>query len=203
MAAQVPLGASREESRWSLTDAELLRGVQVGDLSAWEQLYRRYLPTVWRYVYLHVNGDKHLAEDIVSETVLALVRQVSQLAPGDGNLSGWLIAVARNKLGDQRRKIARAALLAKAAGESKLAAADNVAPAASFEAAETRRQVLAVLDRLTDEERLVLEWKYLEELSVGEIAGRLGRTEKAVESVLFRARRSFRTLYNRRFADLS
>jgi len=88
-----------------LTDAELLRGVHAGDLSAWEQLYVRCLPTVWRYVYLRAGGDRHLAEDVVSETVLALVRQISSLTPGDGNLSGWLITVARNKLGDHRRNV--------------------------------------------------------------------------------------------------
>jgi RNA polymerase sigma-70 factor, ECF subfamily len=184
-----------------LTDSELLRHVQAGDASAWEHLYRRYLPTVWRYVYLQVGGDKHLAEDVVSETILALVRQISSLALGDGNLSGWLIAVARNKLGDHRRNVARGSLAAKAVSGGKSPVAAGVAPEASLEAAETRQQVLAVLDRLPGEERLVLEWKYVEDLSVGEIAGRLGRTEKAVESVLYRARRSFRSLFNRRFGN--
>jgi DNA-directed RNA polymerase specialized sigma24 family protein len=42
-----------------------------------------------------------------------------------------------------------------------------------------------------------LEWKYIDGLSVREMADRLGRTEKAVESVLFRARAAFRTLFER------
>lgn len=184
-----------------MTDAELLRGVQAGDLSAWEQLYDRCLPTVWRYVYLRAGGDRHLAEDVVSETVLALVRQISSLAPGDGNLSGWLIAVARNKLGDHRRNAARFALAAKDAGVNEYRAAAGAGPDAAIESAETRQQVIAVMDRLPDEERLVLECKYLEDLSVGEIASRLGRTEKAVESVLYRARRSFRSHFNRLFGE--
>jgi RNA polymerase sigma factor (sigma-70 family) len=158
-----------------LTDAELLRGVQIGDLSAWECLYRRYLPTVWRYVCLRVGGDRHLAEDVVSETILALVRQISSLAEGDGNLSGWLIAVARNKIGDHRRRVARQAQAAKVICDDMVSGTVAAAPEALLEVAEIRQQVLTVLDRLPDEERLVLEWKYLEELSVGEIAGRLGR----------------------------
>jgi RNA polymerase sigma-70 factor (ECF subfamily) len=182
-----------------LTDAELLRSVQAGDLSAWEQLYYRYLPTVWRYVYLQVSGDKHLAEDVVSETVLALVRQIPTLTPGDGSLSGWLIAVARNKLSDHRRSAARSAQAAKVREARGQAGAVCSAPSLSLEAAETRQQVIAVMDRLTEEERLVLEWKYLEDLSVGEIAGRLGRSQKAVESVLYRARRSFRSLFQSLF----
>ncbi len=184
-----------------MTDAELIRRVQAGDVSAWERLYQRYLPTLWRYAYLQVGGDRHLAEDVVSETILALVRQISSLAPGDGNLSGWLTAVARNKLGAHRRSVIRGALAAKAAQGGKISEAADAAPQASLEAVETRQQVLAILDRLPDEERLVLEWKYVEELSVSEMAGRMGRTEKAVESVLYRARRSFRSLFNRRFGE--
>jgi RNA polymerase sigma factor (sigma-70 family) len=61
---------------------------------------------------------------------------------------------------------------------------------------ETRDAVIHALDALTDDQRLVLEWKYLESLSVRDIADRLGRTEKAVEAILYRARISFRTAYS-------
>ena len=49
--------------------------------------------------------------------------------------------------------------------------------------------------QLVDEERLVLEWKYVDEMAVKEIAVRLGRTEKAVENLLYRARKSFRAAF--------
>jgi RNA polymerase sigma-70 factor (ECF subfamily) len=182
-----------------LTDAELLRGVRAGDLSAWEQLYAGCLPTVWRYVYLRAGGDRHLAEDVVSETMLALVRQISSLTPGDGNLSGWLIAVARNKLGDHRRNVARAAALAAKVCDDEILPVAGDGPEAVLEAAETRKRVLTVMDGLPDEERLALEWKYIDDLSVGDIADRLGRSQKAAESVLYRARRSFRADFNRLF----
>jgi DNA-directed RNA polymerase specialized sigma24 family protein len=55
--------------------------------------------------------------------------------------------------------------------------------------------VLNVLEGLSDRQRVVLEWKYLDALRVREIAERLGETEKAVETVLYRARREFRRLF--------
>ena len=182
-----------------MTDAELLCGVRAGDVAAWEQIYARGLPAVWRYVYLRAGGDRHLAEDVVSETILALVRQISSLMPRDGDLSAWLIAVARNKLGDQRRSVARAAVAAAKALDVRLSPAADDGPEAALETAETRQRVLAVMDSLPDEERLALEWKYVDGLSVSDIAGRVGRTEKAVESVLYRARRSFREHFHRLF----
>jgi len=195
------VGANGRKARCVLTDAELLRRVQAGDVSAWEQLYERCLRTVWRYVYLQVGGERHLAEDVVGETIMALVRQVSSLSPNEGSLSGWLITVARHKLSDHRRSTGRGARVAEV-----LEAGDGggLACASSttwLEAAEKREQVVKVMDRLPEEERLVLEWKYLEELSVGEIASRLGRTEKAAESALYRARRSFRSLFMSLFGE--
>jgi DNA-directed RNA polymerase specialized sigma24 family protein len=52
-----------------------------------------------------------------------------------------------------------------------------------------------VLDALPAHYANALEWKYLEELSVAEIAGRLGLGEKAAESLLTRARAAFRDAF--------
>ena len=53
------------------------------------------------------------------------------------------------------------------------------------------------MDGLTDQHRLALEWKYVDGLSVRDMAHRWSTTEKAVESILFRARNEFRSAYDR------
>ena len=179
-----------------MTDADLLRRVQNGDLSAWRALYDRHLPTLWRYVYARTGGDHALAEDVVSETVLALVAAIGKLDPESGSLDGWLARVARNKLYDHRRKQGWATRAAERIAQRDQSNGARPA-AATLEEAETRAQVLAVMAQLADEDRVALEWKYLEGLSVREMAFRLGRTEKAAESILLRARRSFRRLFER------
>jgi RNA polymerase sigma-70 factor (ECF subfamily) len=158
-------------------------------------LYHRYLPTVWRYACGQLAGNLAAAEDVVSETFLAAVRQVGRLAPGGGTVGGWLLGIARHKVGDVRRRAGRTPAAEPGAADTGPAAPPADDPLASVEATETRGQVVAVLDTLPDDERQALEWKYLDGLSVREIAGRLGRTEKAVESVLFRARQSFRKTF--------
>jgi RNA polymerase sigma factor (sigma-70 family) len=169
-----------------LTDAELLRLVQARDGPALETLYQRCLPSVWRYVYARLGRDTHAAEDVVSETFLAAVRAAATLLPDSGTVTGWLIGIARHKLADRRRSQERA--------EHVHAPQESQEYASPLEAVDAREQVLVILERLPDEERQALEWKYLEELSVAQIAVRLGRSEKAVEAVLYRARRSFREL---------
>jgi RNA polymerase sigma factor (sigma-70 family) len=173
-----------------VTDSELLRQAQAGDGTALRTLYERYVPSVWRYVYAQVGGDSHTAQDLVSETFLAAVRSIGTVA-ADTMVGGWLIGIARHKVGDQRRRsrlAERAQIVMKQSAEARPAE-----PTTPLEAEETRGQVAAALDRLLDEERQVLEWKYLQELSVRDIAERLGRTEKAIEALLYRARQSFRS----------
>jgi RNA polymerase sigma factor (sigma-70 family) len=173
-----------------VTDTELLRQAQAGDGTALRTLYERYLPSVWRYVYAQVSGDSHAAQDVVSETFLAAVRSIGTVAP-EAVIGGWLIGIARHKVGDLHRRsrlAERAQFVLKQSVEARPAE-----PTTPLEAEEMRGQVAAALDRLSDDERQVLEWKYLEELSVREIAERLGRTEKAIEALLYRARQSFRS----------
>jgi RNA polymerase sigma-70 factor, ECF subfamily len=161
------------------SDAELVRRIRAGDRAALAALYERYLPPVWRY-------------DVVSETFLAAVRAVAALDPGAASVGGWLLGIARHKVSDERRRQGRTP------GEIP----EGLAPPADertrpdFRAAgaETREAVARVMARLGDEERLVLDWKYLEGVSTRDIAARMGRTERAVEALLYRARAAFRNL---------
>ena len=63
---------------------------------------------------------------------------------------------------------------------------------AAQELLERREEIRNVLGLLPEQSRLALEWKYVDKLSVREIADRLSVTEKAAESILFRGRREFR-----------
>ena len=173
-------------------DCELIRAVQAGDSSALSALYRRYLPTVWRYVYWRVGRHRHLAEDVVSETFLAAVGQLRELDPEGGSVAAWLTAIARHKLTDYQRRTDRERRAARDVQQLHRVDDGCDSPSSAAGAIETGERVMQAMHHLSDEERLMLEWKYVERLAVREIAARLGRTEKAVESLLYRARRSFR-----------
>jgi len=174
-----------------------VRGARGGDAEAWRTLYQRYLPAVWRQAYALV-ADVHAAEDITSEVMLALLRNIDNLESEVPKLGGWLRTVVRCKVADHQRALIRARnKMAVAAG--RLAADDaqtQPAPSVPLEVVETKSRVHLALDALPERQRIVLEWKYLDALSVREMAERLGETEKAVESVLYRARREFRRLFD-------
>ncbi len=146
---------------------------------------------MWRFVFAKL-GDLHATEDIISETMLAFVSAANEMDLDDCNVFGWLRTVAGRKICDHYRGKSRQDQLVSRLADS---VADDIEPGDRLELEETREDVIGVLDQLTDHERLALEWKYLDRLSVGEIAKRLDLTEKAAESVLYRGRREFRRLF--------
>jgi RNA polymerase sigma-70 factor (ECF subfamily) len=177
-----------------LTDADLVRGARGGDAEAWRTLYERYLPAVWRQAYALV-ANVHSAEDITSETMLALLKGIGRLEADGSSVASWLRTVARCKAADHHRNAFRTRDKLPAA----VGAADDCLvdanPAEPLETEETRERVLRVLEEMPDRQRIVLEWKYLDSMRVREMAERLGETEKAVETVLYRARIEFRRLF--------
>ena len=173
------------------TDAALIALARSGDRNALATLYGRYLPTVWRYVYSRLRGDEPACRDVVSETFLGAIENLGAMDASSSGVAAWLTGIARHKLLDHWRKAGR---LPPADREPPGGTPD---PATALEAAETRRTVGQVMDRLDPLERVALEWKYMDGLSVREIAGRLARTEKAAEDILRRARLAFRSEFQR------
>ena len=174
-----------------MNDFALVDGLRRHDPAAVKHLSECYLPSVWRFVYVKVKGDRHLAEDIVSETVLALIKTIADPAADIGNPVGWLRSVAAHKIADHFRAAARVQHLIDQAKQT-APVSDGREAIQEQELQERREEIRQVLDHLPEPTRLALEWKYIDKLSVKEIAGRLDVSDKAAESILFRGRKEFR-----------
>src|SRR5258705_2812222 len=184
-------------ARCGLTDVELLYGGRRGDAEAWRTLYARYLPFFLGQAHALL-GDLHAAEDVTSEVMLALLRNIQNLESEVPKLGGWLRAVVRCKAADHQRALIRSRAKMAVAADRLVAngSQTQLGPSAPLEVVETKSRVHMALDALPERQRIVLEWKYLDTLSVRGMAERLGENEKANESVLYRARREFRRLFD-------
>ena len=186
--------ASNFSRKGSVTDAELVLQARANDPEAWNTLSQRYLPLVWRYAYTLLQ-DTHLAEDVVSETMLALLKNIQQIDADAAKISAWLRSVVRHKVADHHRRNYRAKDHLPRVGLEQQSRAGPTDPLASLLITEKRTKIAGILEGLPERQRLALEWKYVDEMRVREIAIRLGETEKSVEATLYRARREFRRLY--------
>ena len=148
-------------------------------------LYDRALPEVYGYL-LPRCGARAVAEDLTSEVFLAAVDAVRRDAVPDLTVA-WLIGVARHKLVDHWRRAAREERrLHRVASEPDPAEDDPWD--AHLDAVAAR----AVLADLGAHHRAALTLRYLDGLSVPEVARSLDRTVHATEALLVRARRAFR-----------
>lgn len=139
-------------------------------------LYDRALPQVYGYL-LRRCGGRALAEDLTAETFLAAVDALRR--PGAPRVDvPWLIGTARHKLVDHWRRVAR--------DERNLHAVEPPV--------EVEDPWDATLDALAAQAALTL--RYLDDLTVPQVAAALGRTLHATEALLVRARAAFRSVYD-------
>ena len=149
-------------------------------------LYDRALPQVYGYL-LRRCGGRALAEDLTAETFLAAVDALRRPEAPCVDLP-WLIGTARHKLVDHWRRIAR--------DERNLRAVER--PAAVEDPWDATLDALAAraaLARLGPHHQAALTLRYLDDLTVPQVAAALGRTLRATEALLVRARAAFRSVY--------
>ena len=110
---------------------------------------------------------------------------------GDASLRGWVLGIARHKLDDYyRKRIHEAELPEEDEGTPELTVMPSFEQA--LDVAAQQEQVQTTLAMLPEPYALALIWRYRDEKSIREIAQLSGKTEKATERLLARARESFR-----------
>jgi RNA polymerase sigma-70 factor (ECF subfamily) len=150
-------------------------------------LYDQALPDVYAYLVRRC-GNPATAEDLTSETFLAAVAAV-QKGTVEHLTAAWLIGVARHKLVDHWRRLAREDRNLAAVADSAVEHEDPWDAKLDASVAHT------VLDGLGPHHRSALTLRYLDGMSVPEVADHLRRTVHATEALLVRARLAFRRAY--------
>jgi RNA polymerase sigma-70 factor (ECF subfamily) len=161
------------------------------DKKAFVCVYGRHFRDVYAYVAYRLMPDREGARDITQEVFLAAMKGFSQYR-GDASHLTWLRSIARFKIADHLRL---RVLSAGSVSSLDLLAQDAFEQLSQRE--EQAQLVSAVMRELPVKYADLLEEKYLEGLSVADIARRRGESDKAVESNLSRARDAFRQAFAR------
>jgi len=158
-------------------------------------LYDRALPEV--YGYLVRRCPAATAEELTSDTFLAAVSALRRGAV-DHLTIGWLMTVARNKLVDHWRRTAREERRRHLVAAPDPIAEDDWTDDIVGIGDLDQQRALVVLASLGAHHQAALTLRYLDGLSVPDVADRLGRTVHATEALLVRARVAFRRAYGER-----
>jgi len=141
------------------------------------------------FTYLRARcGGRALAEDLTADTFLAAVGQIRRGQVETVTIA-WLIGIGRHKLLDEWRRTARRPTPARLDDDTDVRTVDE------WDAVIDHHLVGSVMAALGPHHRSALALRYFDGLPVPEVADHLGRTVEATETLLVRARRRFRTVY--------
>jgi RNA polymerase sigma factor (sigma-70 family) len=160
-----------------------VQAARAGAEWAWTALYRDVGPSVLRYLRAHGAREP---EDVMAEVFVLVVRNLASFDGGGREFQAWVFRIAHNRLVDEWRHEQRRPV--ESAPDDALV---DWSPTGDSEQESMRRladeQVLAVVNRLSRQQRDVLFLRMFAEFTIEETAAVLGKTPGAVKSLQSRA----------------
>jgi RNA polymerase sigma-70 factor (ECF subfamily) len=184
-------------------DFELAQLLLAGNERAFVRFFNDYYPRLFRFALIRLSSDANAADETAQRAISRGVRKL-HLYRAQASLFTWLCQICRHEIHSyvevHDRHARRVVSIdddpeIRAALESIPADAGSD-PTSAARHAELQQSVQTVLDYLPARYAETLEWKYVEDISVNEIAERLNVTTHAAESLLARARRAFRDAWS-------
>ncbi len=177
-----------------LTDPDVKRmlAVQKGDRNAFDDLMRKYYPRILNFAYRLI-GSRQLAEDLTQDIFLKVYYSAARYRPRS-KFQTYLYTIAKNTcLNELRRHREGMVSLdephAAHEGELRRELPDPGAdPATEFLQKEKENQVRTAIQHLPHNQKIAVILRRYESFSYAEIAATLDVTDKAVKSLLSRAK---------------
>jgi RNA polymerase sigma-70 factor, ECF subfamily len=161
----------------------LVERAQDGDRAALEELYLLHFDRIYSYLHLSV-GNRHDAEDLTTQTFLKMLEAIGRFRWQSVPFSAWLFRIAHNLAIDHfraRRRVQSEDEVPEVPGQEESSAEQQAMDSLG------QAGMLALIGRLSPEQRQVLTLKFLFGFANAEVAGILGKTEGAVKSLQHRA----------------
>jgi len=189
---------STQQDKSALSDVDLVRAAQKGDMVAFEEIVARHRDKIYARAYSMMRNEDE-ALDLSQEAWVKGWQRLVQFQ-GDSSFVTWMTRIVINLCLDQLRKHKRQraesieALEEESGGVERYMPVTNTNPTAGLERTELRRRIDRALAQLSKEHRTVLVLHEFEELEYKEIAKRMGCSIGTVMSRLFYARRRMASL---------
>ena len=156
--------------------------------------YEAYGTPVYNYFRFHVPLPE-VAEDLTAETFLKVIRAADRFDPARGSAKAWILTVARNVLGDWRRRARLRQYVA--LGTMHDLIYDAPSPEERLLREEEVGRLLDAVATLGDADRELIGLRYGSGLETGEVAQILGISEGSVRTRLWRALGKLRGVLSR------
>jgi RNA polymerase sigma factor (sigma-70 family) len=166
-------------------ESELIERAQRGDAMAYEDLVRRHQDAALRTAGLVLAGEAE-AEDAVQDAFVKAYASLGRFWVG-APFRPWILRIVANEARNRRRSAGRRAGLAVRLAENRPSDGAAPSPEAAVLARERRTALLRAMEGLSQDDRLVLGYRYFLDLGEAEMAEALGVPRGTVKSRLSRA----------------
>lgn len=176
----------------SAEERELVDAVLDKDRKAAAEFVERYSDSVYGYVRQRLAPRADLVDDLVQDVFIAALKGLPRFR-GSSSLRGWLVGIARHKVEDYyRTQIRQMRSLSDVDDDSGGMPVLSPHLDEAIDRSRLEQKTRRVLAQLPEPYGLVLLWRYWEKRSAREMAEGTGKTEKAIERLLARARSQFK-----------
>lgn len=172
-----------------MDDTNLIPKILARNRRALLEFYRRYAPKLSRYIRGKVANPSD-AEEVLQDTLYAFLEAIRDFQ-GQCTVQTFLFSICQHKVIDYYRKKKLKHAVFSQMPQLEAIISPLLSPEEELDVTLVKEKIHAVMGRLLPRHRQILLLKYLDGLSVEEIAKRLAMTFKSVESQLFRARKAF------------
>ena len=182
--------AARESGCGVDDDVALVTAVLQKDRKATAEFVNTYTDAVYLFIRRRLSPRLDLVEDVVQEVFIAAWENLDSFR-GVAPLRAWLLGIARHKVEDHYRRLLLSAQSLEPEAAEQLPASE-LDMEAIVDRKRTEQRARQVLADLPEHYSVALRWRYWEKRSAREVAEATGRSEKAIERLLARAREQFR-----------
>jgi RNA polymerase sigma-70 factor, ECF subfamily len=176
-------------------ERELVAAVLRKDRKATARFVAEYTDCVYAYVRHRLAPRVDVVDDVVQDVFLAALSSLSSFL-GHAPLRSWLLGIARHKIEAFYRQQLREPEPLGDSGDLFEPAAGGMLIDEQIDRDRLEAKTQRILKRLPESYGLALLWRYWENRSVRDMAEATGKTEKAIERLLARARARFRELWD-------
>ena len=200
MAPEAPSEASASRlphvvAESSEQERELVAAILRKDRKATARFVAEYADCIYGYVRHRLAPRADLVDDVVQDVFLAALGSLANFL-GNAPLRSWLLGIARHKVEAYYRQRLREPEPLADSGDGSEPAAGGTPIDELIDRERLEAKTQRVLRQLPESYALALLWRYWESRSVREMAAATGKTEKAIERLLARARARFRDLWD-------
>jgi RNA polymerase sigma-70 factor (ECF subfamily) len=179
----------------STEERELVAAILRKDRKATARFVAEHTDYVYAYVRHRLAPRADLVDDVVQDVFLAALGGLSSFL-GNAPLRAWLLGIARHKVEAYYRQQLREPEPLADSGDTAEPAAGGILLDELIDRERLEAKTQRVLRQLPELYGLALLWRYWESRSVRDMAAATGKTEKAIERLLARARARFRELWD-------